>query len=151
MAEEGAAGTLLRLLEIVIPHLGAIPVVDYELGFSAYHFTLEVRVGNHGHKPFYVSEIWLCTPDRGQALSIYSEHKNPDVIVERGGKVYSRSLTLEDVEPYARSGSYVEMIEATGKKHVKALKHTSTEFMNGKWIRDRGLDKPVDNPASSES
>lgn len=148
MAEDGTAGTLLKLLELLIPQLGAIPVVDYNLSYTAFHFALEVRVGNNGRKPFYVSEVWLCTPDRGQSLCVYCEHKEPDQIVERGGKVYSRDFSLEEVAPYARKGSFIEMTEATGKKHTKRLKDKTTEFFNGDWIREHGLDKAVENPPS---
>jgi hypothetical protein len=129
MSWESVAGQLLRLLDHFIPQLGARPIVSYEVAFTAGSFVLDVRVGNRGRKPCFVSEVWLCAPGRSQALCLYREHIEPQEIQENGGRVYTLPVSFEDAKPYAKSGSYVQVVDATGRKYTKRLARKSIVFL----------------------
>ncbi len=131
---------------------GRGPVVSYDLGFTKNVFVLDVRVGNRGHKPLFLSEVWLCSPKRGQAICVFSNNDNPTEIRENCGRVYAIELTYEDAKPYAKRGASLEVTDATGRKYRKPLSSKSVAFLAKDLVTELGLlESPVDNPPSLSS
>lgn len=120
---------VIQGLGFITRFLGPHPVVSYELGFTGHSFVLDVRVGNRGYKPYFVSEVWLRKHDSGQSVRIFWDHGQPFQIVENGGQVFTMRLTHEEAEPYANPGAFIEMIDATGRKYRCKLKKKATEFL----------------------
>jgi hypothetical protein len=128
------------------PAGGGTPIIGYGLGYTRRVFVLDVRVGNRGHKPWFLSEIWLCAPKRSQARCVFREHSNPPQIASNSGKVYTLEIAYADTEPYRKQGAFIEVTDATGRKFTRKLNKKSTEFLAVDFESEFGLlgDEPAE-------